>query len=1041
VAINTSSLNITGAVFNTSHAGNNLIVTVQAGTLSLNASFSGKSWNVSMASPVISNPNGGGTITPKAVTVTASTDTKVYDGTTGSTAAVTNVTGILSGDSLTGLFQSYNNSHVLGTNGSQLIVNGSGVGVSGNHSSVLSDYAISYATNTGTITPKAVTVTASTDTKTYDGTLASSAAVTNITGLLSGDGLTGLSQTYNNAHVLGTNGSQLVVNGSAASVTGSHGSVLSDYALHYVNATGTITPKVLATVINAVGKTYDGTTSTTSTVSLSPSGLVGNDTATGVTGINLAFDNPNAGTRNVVASGTGSLTGFTGAASGNGSGVGAGNEVAGLASDYTVALPAPASAVISAANLIVTANNDAKIVTQSDTAGYNGVSFTGFIGGDNASNSLGGTLSITRTGVGVDEAPGTYTGVLVASGYTSSNYNITYVNGDYQIVPAQQLLVHIQNVNNTYGTTPGYDITSAQYMDSGNVIHTLTQTGHNGNTFTYSDSVGGSVTFTVTPTGAVQSGAGFLAAGNYGLTGSNTSIVGNNFLQAVYVGNQMVGRAALTPLVNGVSKVYDGTATITGLAVGLQGELTGDTVNVSADGAFNTTHAGNNLGYAVNNIALGGADAGNYYLSSTSLAGTDGTITPKAVTVTASTDTKVYDGTTTSHAAVTNITGLLSGDNLTGLLQSYNSSHVLGADGSLLVVNSSGVGVSGNHGSLLGDYAISYVNTAGTITPASLTVTSNTGSKTYDGSVASNVTATVTGFRGTDSLNGTVAEVYNSSHALGTDGSTLSAATTLSNASISGGGYITDYTVSYVNAVGTITPANVTVTASTDTKMYDGTTTSNAAVTNVTGLVGNDSLTNLFQAYNNSNVLGADGSLLVVDSHNVGLSSSIGSRLSDYAISYVDAPGTITRRPVTVSNVSLNSDGTLNISQATLSGVLPGETLTIVPGSTPGTLALTGPTAGDYLLIVPRLAPPEPAFDVVKWRGALRTAQHMIGLMPPPWITVTQTDVSPVLMDVAQSGQLPNQALYCVQGAVRVPDYVNALPVDGCRQMAGRPGG
>jgi hypothetical protein len=247
--------------------------------------------------------------------------------------------------------------------------------------------------------------------------------------------------------------------------------------------------------------------------------------------------------------------------------------------------------------------------------------------------------------------------------------------------------------------------------------------------------------------------------------------------------------------------------------------------------------------------------------------------------------------------------------------------------------------------------------------------------------------------------------------------------------------------VSYVNAVGTITPANVTVTASTDTKMYDGTTTSNAAVTNVTGLVGNDSLTNLFQAYNNSNVLGADGSLLVVDSHNVGLSSSMGSRLSDYAISYVDAPGTITRRPVTVSNVSLNSDGTINISQATLSGVLPGETLTIVPGSTPGTLALTGPTAGDYLLIVPRLAPPEPAFDVVKWRGALRTAQHMIGLMPPPWITVTQTDVSPVLMDVAQSGQLPNQALYCVQGAVRVPDYVNALPVDGCRQMAGRPGG
>jgi hypothetical protein len=61
--------------------------------------------------------------------------------------------------------------------------------------------------------------------------------------------------------------------------------------------------------------------------------------------------------------------------------------------------------------------------------------------------------------------------------------------------------------------------------------------------------------------------------------------------------------------------------------------------------------------------------------------------------------------------------------------------------------------------------------------------------------------------------------------------------------------------------------------------------------------------------------------------------------------------------------------------------------------------------------------------------------------MPPPWVTVTQTDVSPVLMDVAQSGQLPSQALYCVQGAVRVPDYVSAMPVMGCSQMTSRHAG
>ena len=722
-------------------------------------------------------------------------------------------------------------------------------------------------------------------------------------------------------------------------------------------------------------------------------------------------------------------------------GVGAGNEVAGLASDYVVVPPPSASAVISAANLIVTANNDAKIVTQSDTAGYNGVSFTGFVGGDNAS-MLGGTLSITRTGVGVDEAAGTYNGVLVASGYTSSNYNISYVNGNYQIVPAQDLLVHIQNMNNSYGTTPGYGVTSAQYMDSGNVIHTLTQTSHNGNTFTYNDSAGGSVTFTVTPTGAVLSGAGFLAAGNYGLTGSNTSIVGNNFLQATYVGNQAVERVALTPQANGVSKVYDGTTNITGLNLGLSGELSGDIVDVGGVGAFNTPHAGNNLGYTVNNIALSGADANNYYLSSNTLAGTDGIITPKAVTVTASTDTKVYDGTTASNVAVTNITGLLTGDNLSGVFQTYNSTHALGNDGSLLVVNHSGASVNGSYGSLLGDYAITYVNTAGTITPASVTVTASSDTKVFDGTTASNRTVTnITGLVSGDQLTG-LTQSYNNAHVLGANGSTLLVDSSHANMTSGVGSALSDYVISYVDATGTITPKTVTVTASTDTKMYDGTTTSTVAVTNVTGLVGNDSLTNLFQAYNSSQALGANGSLLVVDGSNVGLSSGAGDRLSDYGITYVSTAGTITRRPVTVSNVSLNSDGSLNISQATLSGVLPGETLTLVPGGAPGTLALSGPTAGDYVLIVPRVTQPQPPFDDVKWRGALYAAQHMIGLLPPPWITVTQTDVSPVLMDVAQSGELPGQALYCVQGAVRVPDYVKALPVMGCSQMApGHAGG
>ena len=66
---------------------------------------------------------------------------------------------------------------------------------------------------------------------------------------------------------------------------------------------GTIQPRPITTGIIAVGKTYDGMTDTTSTLT-APTGFVGNDSATGVD-LSLAFDNPNAGSRNMVASSTG----------------------------------------------------------------------------------------------------------------------------------------------------------------------------------------------------------------------------------------------------------------------------------------------------------------------------------------------------------------------------------------------------------------------------------------------------------------------------------------------------------------------------------------------------------------------------------------------------------------------------------------------------------------------------------------------------------------------------------------------------------------
>ncbi|HZV61579.1 MAG TPA: autotransporter-associated beta strand repeat-containing protein [Methylophilaceae bacterium] len=531
--------------------------------------------------------------------------------------------------------------------------------------------------------PTALSVSGLLANKVYDGlrdaSVNTSVAVVN--GLIDGDTLAPGSLNVGSAYFDSAHAGARTLSASLSSATGPSYSgsgatwSVSGYSTGSMagSGTGSITPRSVTASINAVGKIYDGLTSTSSTLS-APTGFAGNDSASGVSGLQLAFDNPNAGMRNVVANGTGTLTGFSGAVRGDGSGIGVGNEVAGLASDYAFVAPAPAAATITPAALTVVANNDAKIVTQTDTPGYNGVSFSGFVNGESATN-LGGTLTITRTNGGV-EAAGDYNGVLMPSGYTSGNYTITYQAGNYKIVPAQQLLVRIQNMNNVYGTTLPYDVISAQYLDAnGGTIKTLAGT-RNGNTFTFTDGADGSVTFTVTPQGALTSGAGYLAAGNYSLAGSNVTVTTPNFAALNYVGNQTVDRAALTPQANGTIKVYDGTTDMPALSLDFSGLLLDDVVNATGTGAFASRNAGNNLSYYVDGIAISGADAANYYLTAGSLTGNNGVITPRQLTVTAVPATKVYDGTRSAPGTPTVTGSLGAGDSFTLLAQQFATPNV-----------------------------------------------------------------------------------------------------------------------------------------------------------------------------------------------------------------------------------------------------------------------------------------------------------------------------------------------------------------------------
>jgi len=131
-------------------------------------------------------------------------------------------------------------------------------------------------------------------------------------------------------------------------------------------------------------------------------------------------------------------------------------------------------------------------------------------------------------------------------------------------------------------------------------------------------------------------------------------------------------------------------------------------------------------------LALGsstnGGLASNYTFST---AGSSITITPAPLTISAVTDTKTYDGTSTSVQTPT-VTGLFSGDALSTLTQSFASKNVLGTNGSTLNVN--GFTLSdGNNG---GNYTITVQSATGTITQ--LASVAWVGGSTGNWSVASN---------------------------------------------------------------------------------------------------------------------------------------------------------------------------------------------------------------------------------------------------------------------------------------------------------------
>jgi hypothetical protein len=540
--------------------------------------------------------------------------------------------------------------------------------------------------------------------------------------------------------------------------------------------------------------------------------------------------------------------------------------------DYSITF-ASGVLVIAPASLTITADSQSMIY--GGTLPTLTASYTGLVNGDtpatfNSSPNTPPTLST----VPATSNAGSY--AITVSGAADSDYSITFANGTLTINRAPLTITAASDTKAYDGTT--------------NSSATPTATGLQG-----SDTVTGLSQAFASKNVLGTDGSTLVVAGytiNDGNGGANYSVT----LQSA---SGTITSVPLTIAASSDTKVYDGaTDTVPTQTPVVQGTLYGTDTVTGLSEAFTSKNVGTTeivvTGYTIND-----GNGGNNY--SVTLAQGSGTITSAPLTITAASDTKSYDGTTNSLATPV-VAGLQGADTVTGLSQAFSSKNVLGTNGSTLVVG----GYTINDGNGGANYSVTLQIASGTVTAAPLTITAASDTKTYDGTTNSSATPTVAGLQGTDTVTG-LSQAFSSKNVLGTNGSTLVAA----GYTINDGNGGANYTVTLQSTSGTITPAPLTITAASGTKVYDSTTNSSATPT-AAGLQGTDTAAGLSQAFSSKNVLGTNGSTLVV----AGYTINDGNGGANYTVTLQSGSGTITPASLTITAASDTKtyDGTTNSS-------------------------------------------------------------------------------------------------------------------------------
>ena len=583
---------------------------------------------------------------------------------------------------------------------------------------------------------------------------------------------------------------------------------------------------------------------------------------------------------------------------------------------------------------------------------------------------------LTPLTITADDVPVTYDGAASTATLTNAVYSVAGADTSGHLLGIVTPYANARNVGSyspvLWSDQGGYDITVNQSTLTITPA-TLTITAAS-NTKTYDSSM----TATATPTFSGLQGSSDSVTGlteaytdkNAG-TGKTLSVTGyvvndgnggNNYaVRTVTDTTGEIDQATLTITAASNIKTYDGStsATATPTFSGLQGSS--DSVTGLTE-AYTDKNAGTGKTLSVTGYVVNDGNGGNNYAVRT-VTNTTGEIDQANLSLAADSYTKPYDGTTTAAGGVT-ASGYVLGDTVSAS-EAYVSKNVMGTGGSTLqvtqysITDASGANVSGN-------YNVTTTTAAGTINPATLTVSGATAAnKTYDGSLDATISSGVlSGVLSGDSV-GLLQTGSFSDRNAGTN-KTVTETFDLT------GGDSGNYTLANGTAqtIASITPKLLTVIAAPQTKTYGQadpalTYTSSGYVSGTfNGVTVDDTaasvLTGTLTRTAGENVNGGPYRIF---------QGSLASN-GNYIISYTGGVLTITPATVTISGITANDKlydattaATLNTAAASLVGRIGGDSLGVTAtgtfaGSAAGTgktvtlsdFTLTGAASANYVL-------------------------------------------------------------------------------------------